>query len=632
VTAYELLSGERPWGNGRDALKAIADTFSRDPALLRDVPTAVDAAVRRALARTPADRFPTMDALLAAIAGLTSSPRRRPTPVLLAIAIGMLAVVAVAFLGMRRGGERPAVAAASSASAAPSASASAAHGIAVTDRPMPKSDKPEALIAYREALRAIRAGNDARAQQSLEAAVERDPELAAAWVRLVWLELVADGDARPAFGAASRLRDRLDESDGLLLDAIAPLVELDPPDWLETARRIERLSSGHPDDAELAGDVVLVQRMRLDTEAGVAAAKRAVELDPDYAGAWAHEAELLLWAGRFDESHDVATACFERTKAVGCLDVEGYRQSYLGDRALEGTARRILAIDPTSEVGAKWLASVLLARGEPVEAARVVMMQAAAPGDRDDRRRALIAMLGGDFDAALAALKGAEAGAPKNTRMQSSLASNEMSIDVEVGDRGAAVRAGRAYLAAMPGYSASRAVPVFDSSVILAHELAELGGLPRAEFERRRDAFLSAASPQVGPEGHRMLWGMYAWNTAGAPAQEGKDGVEALARFGEPPYFGSVAGIVGEVRFLAGDMQGALRDLQRGANQLRLAFQPNLIIPIILHYGEALEATGDEAHACDEYARVIKLWGNAKPRSITAEEAKKHVGALKCGG
>ncbi len=73
VLAYELLTGELPWTTTGDSLQLVAQVLSRDPALLStrnpEVPTAVEAAVMRSLAKSRDVRFASMADLLQAIGG-----------------------------------------------------------------------------------------------------------------------------------------------------------------------------------------------------------------------------------------------------------------------------------------------------------------------------------------------------------------------------------------------------------------------------------------------------------------------------------------------------------------------------------------------------------------------------------
>jgi serine/threonine protein kinase len=79
VMGYELLTGALPWGEeATDTLQILANMLSQDPPLLTnknpDVPTAVAAAVMRALARLRDQRFPSMTALLDAMDGDAEVP------------------------------------------------------------------------------------------------------------------------------------------------------------------------------------------------------------------------------------------------------------------------------------------------------------------------------------------------------------------------------------------------------------------------------------------------------------------------------------------------------------------------------------------------------------------------------
>ncbi|MFO0761280.1 MAG: protein kinase [Byssovorax sp.] len=73
VMAFELLTGTLPWRGGVDALAVVASILTDDPPEERldgaKVPAPVKAAVLRALEKKPAARFPSMDALLAALEG-----------------------------------------------------------------------------------------------------------------------------------------------------------------------------------------------------------------------------------------------------------------------------------------------------------------------------------------------------------------------------------------------------------------------------------------------------------------------------------------------------------------------------------------------------------------------------------
>jgi Tol biopolymer transport system component len=118
AVTYEMLTGEPPF-QGATAQAVIAKALTgrpTAPSTVRDtVPPALDAAVFKALAKLPADRFPTATAFAAAIGASESTPvpaapprRRRPAPALL-IGAGILAVAGAFLLGrgLRGGAENP---------------------------------------------------------------------------------------------------------------------------------------------------------------------------------------------------------------------------------------------------------------------------------------------------------------------------------------------------------------------------------------------------------------------------------------------------------------------------------------------------------------------------------------------
>jgi serine/threonine-protein kinase len=70
VLAYEILAGRIPWGDGDGTVKIIEAILTQHPPSIRlsapEIPPAIDVLVVRALAKTPAARFPSMDDLVRA--------------------------------------------------------------------------------------------------------------------------------------------------------------------------------------------------------------------------------------------------------------------------------------------------------------------------------------------------------------------------------------------------------------------------------------------------------------------------------------------------------------------------------------------------------------------------------------
>ena len=244
VIAYELLSGAGPWTSARDMLALAAAIMRVDPTPLsevaKDVPRPIADVVMRALQKGPADRSPSMDAVVEAFDALargatevrpTEPPTAEPAPSrgatrTVALLGGLLvAVVAVAVvLGTRASGPRPAV-------PAPSASASAA-GPEVP--PAPAAGKPEALAAYRDAQAAFRDAQWHAWVALLRKAALGDAAFAPASLRLA-VGYLFDGavdvhEARRALAAAALHREGLSARDRGLFEGAQRMLAIELPD------------------------------------------------------------------------------------------------------------------------------------------------------------------------------------------------------------------------------------------------------------------------------------------------------------------------------------------------------------------------------------------------------------------
>ena len=80
VVAYEILSGKPPWTTSGDALALVASILTDTPPKLSGVPGDVDAVIRRAMSKSPDDRFASMDDATAALARALERPSQAPKP------------------------------------------------------------------------------------------------------------------------------------------------------------------------------------------------------------------------------------------------------------------------------------------------------------------------------------------------------------------------------------------------------------------------------------------------------------------------------------------------------------------------------------------------------------------------
>src|SRR5262249_19253314 len=103
----------------------------------------------------------------------------------------------------------------------PSSAAAAAElrptTTAITELPLPPSNSPSAIAAYKAAVQAIRDGNWSDAEESLRRAIAADPAMAAAHLRLsMMLKSEGSTEARASFARALNGRNQLSERDQAL--------------------------------------------------------------------------------------------------------------------------------------------------------------------------------------------------------------------------------------------------------------------------------------------------------------------------------------------------------------------------------------------------------------------------------
>ncbi len=94
--------------------------------------------------------------------------------------------------------------------------------------------------------------------------------------------------------------------------------------------------------------------------------------------------------------------------------------------------------------------------------------------------------------------------------------------------------------------------------------------------------------------------------------------------------FSNVELHVGTAFARAGRMDDARLHLERAANSCIRFGDPFAHPHAELELALVREQTGDTNGACDAYRAVVAQWGDAKPRSVTAERAKDRLRALAC--
>jgi serine/threonine-protein kinase len=685
VTTYELLTGCLPWPRGVDGFQlvlAILEKVPEPPSRLgTPLPSVVDATIMKALAKTPSERFEGMEsvvsalepyvatsrrnwtdvplaattktdpappmpssppALLPSTEGATTLPSRHPRPRTLARPATAAVLVIAAATGI-------AFASARLTRAPPSAASVPATGpTAITDLPSP-AGAADAVASYRAFLGSFRDADWESAMTSLERAVERDPSMAAAQLRLAYmrsLESIDEGLVRTTFRQAARSRAVLDARDAALLDALEPYLQRDPSDPLECERRLEALRVRWPLDAELAYLLASVRFDRGDLTTALDAFDAAIAIDPGFSLAWSSKGGCLAYLGRFDDARD-AFAAAERasrtaTEAVWYRAEIDEQQGRCEEE--EADVRTWLSRDPDDWYAYQWLGRALAAEGKPADAVRTALEQKWVRIEADKRSareaidRALLDLVAGDFAAAekrLLALEqslASEPGAQAHAEPSALL----LRIAEETGRPDQTREIAEGFLARRDAWAAPHRVD--DVSIFLdpvpemLGALSRTGALSPVQLEDRRGEWLRTWNAKTAGPYKGYLW-IAGWAVPATTVQQASDALSALADYGALPTFTptiTAMGYVGRVYRLAGRTSEAVDALRRGVASCTLLGEPIAHTRAWLELGLALEAQGDRAGACEAYGVPIARWGRAKPRSVTAEHARARAAALGC--
>ncbi len=700
VTTYELLTGALPWPKGVNGFQLVLAILDHTPdppsAQLPSLPSIVDATIGKALAKTSAQRFETMEAVIDALDGLTSSSRRSwveihpgattktdPAPPMAGpvattdnastlpsvparthaaavsldgpvpppradrrrLVLATVAVGAVALLGLTLA-TRPRAPTASAVAVSATASPSAGPATLLT-LPLPHSSVPEALAAYRSYRQAFRDADWSPAVRSLETATKLDPSLAAAHLRLAFLqslEASEEGRVRTSFHAAERSRATLDDRDAALLDALEPYLQRQPSDPLESEGRLEAVRKRWPEDAEIAYVLGSVRYDRGEVATAVEAFDAAARIDPGFALALSSRGGCLAYLGRFDEARAALDAAIRQSPTATeplWYEAEIARQEGRCADA-ETLARTWLARDPDDVYGYAYLADALASEGRPVDTVATALEQSRVRRDPDLRVQrepldlAHLAVLSGDFTAAtaqlekLGRLQASEPGAQAHAEAEAL----RMEVAGETGQLDRAREIAASFLARKDAWSPAHRVD--DTSILLDPVprmlaiLARGGGAPDASA--RRDAWLQAWRAKTASAYLGDLWTV-AWAEPASTRDEAIAALEALPSFGGPPKFSPTipaGAFLGHVLWLAGREPEAVAALRAGTASCTVLEEAIPHTRGWLDLGRALESQGDRDGACAAYGSVLARWGHARPRSVTADAARARAKALSC--
>jgi serine/threonine-protein kinase len=160
------------------------------------------------------------------------------------------------------------------------------------------------------------------------------------------------------------------------------------------------------------------------------------------------------------------------------------------------------------------------------------------------------------------------------------------------------------------------------------------GVLDAAGFRAARAEFVEGWTRQSSRT--RFVRGV-AWVVAfGGLVETKEDADEALAELSSrapiPVGLRTAANdeALGRAYLFAGEIDRAIPPLTRASRMCLAASEPFRHVRVRLLLGDALAAKGDAAAACAAYAAVLARWGEARPRSITAERARERAKKTGC--
>lgn len=620
-----------------------------------DVPRPLVDLVDQMLVRDRADRLDDLHAISSALSAIraggvprSAKARRRPslrrTGV---ITLGALVAVSgvVAAIGVSLGAGNSSSAPTSVSASAPSGSSSSAPAtIRIPDLPPPTSTSQVALDAYATARSLQRDGRWGDADAALLSAIKADPALAEAHFQralaLGTLTSFVSEEARKEYKFAADGLPRMGERDAAVARALEPLFAREPADLHAAVEQLRVLSRARDGDAELHSLVA-----QLSVVLSVPAsddARRAIEIDPDYADAWqwlgASEARL----GHFPEALAAANSCREHAPSnADCLGASLGLLDFLGrcDEVEAGGPRASFAFSSWP-----WVL-VRLQRSEEtiLEAFRGVW--SSFPPDLvpvfEAQTRSMIAFANGDFRTALrfsADLSTLVRDRPEEG-LHALAAIVHAHIAREMGERAVADPDAAAMLGSRGRWTPP---PWFagDQSLDLSGARLAIGKMAQADYDAERSR-IEKRWAAFGTTSPTMFWSYTTfpevfWSLPDDPkhaveaarrATSSSPSVPSRTEFLQGPQWQFVPGLV---LFEAGRVDDALPFLE-GASSACTAFQwPGWTMAAHHLLGLARERANDIPGACRAYATVIKRWGTAKPRSVTADAVRTRWDALHC--
>jgi serine/threonine-protein kinase len=618
VVFYEMLCGERPFAGASTGAVLVAIARDAAPPLRERVPRLderTEVTVMRCLAKAPAERPANGGAVLEALSGAVSSPAILPVPRSSRTAVGAALALALVAAGGWWATVRRAPAPAAVPPAPVAAASSAASGGSS------RSSIPDAQRLFEEAMRSFHDGTG-QAVALLQDAVKTDPGFGGAYLRLWWLA-ASSSEGRERAGVYHQrlvaLESSLSPRERALFDVLD--ARKTSPRWSSS---VDEYLTRYPDD-----DLAWVARQ----DHTFPTLERALAADPTLVSLLTYKAGLLEDTGRFDEAGAVVDQCLlVHPHAVECM-MERARVRMLSNQcaAAEPDLRQWLRLQPDSREVRSWLAAALAAQGAPVATLREALGDDphAWPGYAVTFDT-IIPMYQGDFREVERLARDAIARLAASAPEEEHFAPTRTLLFAleEQGERGAAGRVAADYLARRPGWSQTDDY----YPPVMIGAAARGGAMSRAEADHRLQASFQALleSDSMSPS---TAWAT-SYAVASATPAEALDAVARFDALNVPATwtaFLDAAYSTLRVFFLSGrtDTARVLLGPYKDQCMDSLLNTPRWV-QAQLYRGELDEQSGDKTAACAHYGRVLERWGHARPRSVTADEARAHARKLGC--
>jgi serine/threonine-protein kinase len=511
--------------------------------------------------------------------------------------------------------------------------------------PAPPGSWPHSAIvpgAYRRGLLNLRDG--VAAGHDFAQAAGLDPALAEAHLRFALEEFWrVPVDAREHLARAIALRSRLGPRDQRLLAAAQAWIQDQPADRDAYARLLIAAQAEFPLDAELTLRAAGAVHESGDRPGALALYDRALAIDPAFGAAFAARADILAYDGRLDDALAAIDECTRRApEATACLAQRTLLDGLSGNcQRAERDAQRILAHDPSSDVGYYQLAQEGYAQGRPLPVVRELLRERVArlPDALRSRFESWHAwaldVLTGDFEAARDQARALDRTADADRRLHARAAYWWTSASLESGRPLEAAQRARDFLARRDAWLAEPRAEDFSilrdlTPRLLAAERAG-GLLSAAEFEAERTRWVELWERSAIPVARPFVW-LHGYAAIAESADDARRALAAAPRSGVPRYTPFTLGdaFIGTTYYLAGRIDDALPYLQRAARSCVALEVPFEHTQVHLVLGQALAARGRRDEACAALGVVLARWGHARPRSVTADRARQLAQTLGC--